>query len=126
MSMEIRLSESGEYVECRITGPISADIALSIGKAIDACGVQYNVDRYLIDVTAARNVASVSENYRLAYQTLEEHGIRKQIRIALITDPADDSHDFPETAFHNAGYDFKIFTDKDSAMAWLGRQGVDG
>ena len=49
-------------------------------KALDNCGIEHDVNWYLIDVTGAPNVASASANYELAYQRYEQHGLGKNVR----------------------------------------------
>jgi len=46
-------------------------------------------------------------------------GLQRDVKYAILTSPTDESHNFIETVCKNAGYIVKVFSDKNSAIAWL-------
>jgi hypothetical protein len=58
-------------------------------------------------------------NYEFANKEMVDFGFSRRSRSALLVRPDDRSHDFIETAFLNAGYAVKLFTDEVSAISWL-------
>jgi hypothetical protein len=64
-------------------------------------------------------VQSVVDNYEFAHQELPNFGFPKSSRSAFLVRPDDRSHDFINTAFFNAGYVTKLFSDEASAISWL-------
>jgi hypothetical protein len=81
------------------------------------------IRRYLVDVTKARNTDSPSDNYAFAYADMQTaEGIDRAARVAILADPADDSHNFVETVCLNAGLIVWKFTDRTQARRFLTRE----
>jgi hypothetical protein len=81
---------------------------------------QSNTNRLLVDVRSSPSVQSSVEQYLLATRDVNQFGLDRNSRIAVLVKPGDRSHDFVETVFRNAGYRFRLFHDEDSALEWLG------
>ena len=85
-----------------------------------ALGKKLGINRYLVDVTEARNVDNTFEKYNFAYKDMkQEPAIDKAARVAILVSPGDHSHDFIETVTRNIGLDVTLFTDRQKAIEYL-------
>jgi hypothetical protein len=116
---EISASKSGKYVYCRVLVPITAEIARQMALEVQQFGDQLGIKSRLIDVRGVRNVSSVSKNYDFGYDVLEEQGVARAAKGAVLVSPGDDSHDFALLVIRNSGFNSRTFTDEAAAVAWL-------
>jgi hypothetical protein len=66
-------------------------------------GRKMGINKYLVDVTKARNTDTVLGNYEFAYTDMKKtEGIDKYARVAVLVSPEDHSHDFVEIVARNA------------------------
>jgi hypothetical protein len=121
--VEITASESGKYVHCRVLVPISAEIARQMPQEIQQFCDQVGIQSRLVDVREVRNVSSLSKNYDLAYVELEEQGVERAPKAAVLVAIGDDSHDFALLVIRNSGFNVRKFTDEAEAIAWLETDG---
>ena len=119
MSHKIFLSEDGKYIVCEVTGLITLAISREFSSELNSLSRDTGVKRFLHDVRHAINVMNISQNYQYAYEDMESLELQRDVYSAILTDPADSSHDFVETVGENAGYYIRIFHDEDAAIAWL-------
>lgn len=120
MEYTIHPSDDGRYIILKVTGEITADQMMACNIETHAAGEKLGVFRYLVDVTEARNVDSVINNYQFAYRDLRGRtDMNKSARVAILADPEDASHDFAETVMRNAGVNVKLFKDRDAAISHL-------
>jgi hypothetical protein len=119
MAIEITLAESGNYQIVRVSESVSAEIARELAVRTEAFMAQTGVQNRLFDLRGTENVAAVSQNYDLAYKDLDEMGIDRGIKSAILVDPEDESHDFAVLVLRNAGFNARKFVDEPTAVAWL-------
>jgi hypothetical protein len=119
MTIEVSVAESREYLVCRVTEPITPEVARQIAVDVEHLAKQTGIQSRLIDVRGSRNVSSVANNYDLAYKDLDELQIERSSKAAVIVDADDTSHDFAIIAIQNAGFYARKFTDEAEAIAWL-------
>ena len=119
MKYQISIPESGKYVKVRTTETYSAEVAKEFCREAIKKANEQNIRGLLIDVRQTKSITSPMDKYMLAYKYLEEYGLKKSVRIALLTAQGDDSHAFIETVFLNAGYRCRLFTDEKKAIEWL-------
>jgi hypothetical protein len=117
--VEITVSHSGNYVYCRVKGPINAESARQMSTEIQQFCDQAGIEARLIDVREACNILSVSNNYDLGYRDLEQQGVGRAHKAAILVSPGDDSHDFALLVIRNAGFNAQKFTDEEEAVRWL-------
>lgn len=116
----IELAPRGDCIHITVTGDLDPTKALQIVEAAHAIGLRHDVHRYLMDVRAARNIASPIDNFYFTHEdvlSLEELDTRA--RIALLVAIDDHSHDFIEVLSINTGHNLRIFRDLDEALAFL-------
>lgn len=118
MNVELFIHVPGQYLVCRVTGEITADDSRQMVEQIEKFAHETGAKTRLVDVRNARNIASITGNYDLAYKDLEKLAARAT-KAAVLVSPDDNSHDFVMNAIQNSGFNCRKFTDKAAATAWL-------
>jgi len=111
MSYTISKSENGKYIQLKVIGNINRQLALQYYLEAHALGAKIGIKRYLVDLTESRNTDTILRNYTFANQDMQNPGIDKNARMALLVNPKDHSFDFIETVLRNAGNDVTLFHD---------------
>ncbi len=119
MAYEVMLSETGNYLLIRLTGKVTIELAWDFSVVATQRANQLGIDGFLFDVREAANVESDTQNYAFAFGGMAELKLSKTSRAAVLRHPDDSSHDFLVWAAREAGYNVRIFTDRDEAVAWL-------
>ena len=120
MNYTITPSGDGKYITLTVTGEIHRKAAMQQNLQAHALGRKLGINRYLVDVTGARNTDSVKDSYDFAYTDMSvTEGIDKTARVATLVDPDDHSHDFIETVSRNSGLNVTFFTDLAQAVDHL-------
>jgi len=115
-------SRDGKYVILKVVGEINSRSAMRQNLEAHGMGKKMGINRYLVDVTKARNTDSITESYDFAYSDMKRtEGIDIHARVATLASPGDHSHDFIETVALNSGLNVKIFTDPELAREFLTR-----
>lgn len=122
MSYNITLSEDGQYIISRMTGPVTAELARESSMELHRMCREHNIKRVLTDVRDVPNTLNISQNYEYAYKDMEELGLQRDVRVAILASPDDRSHDFVETVSRNAGYNVRVFHAENAALAWLNKE----
>ena len=120
MSERISLSDDSTYIILEITGEINRQCAMQYNLEAHKLGKERGIRKYLVDLTNARNVDTVLNNYQFAYKDMKHtEGIDVTAIVAAVVAPEDHSHDFIETAFRNSGLNLTLFRDKQNAIDYL-------
>jgi hypothetical protein len=119
MDFEIRVVEPKQYVLLRVNSDITMDVAHRFTKELANVTDANYLYQILCDVRGVRNVSSIIENYKYAYNDVQSLGLKHCIHSAVLASPNDDSHNFIETVTQNAGYRVKIFRAENQAIDWL-------
>ena len=120
MSYTITASQNNEYIIVKATTNMYRKLAAEIAEQAMLMGKKLEISRYLIDLTASRNLESILGSYQSAYEDLAELSWRKILtRVALLVDPQDNSHDFNEIVLNNIGIRATLFRDSDQAVQYL-------
>ena len=123
MNYTINSSVDGHYIIHTIKGEINRKTAIQQILAAQSLGRKLGINRYLVDVTEARNTDSTINIYDLAYNDLRKiKGIDRLAHIALLVSPGDRSHNFYETVARNTGLNVKVFNDLELAKLFLTNQ----
>lgn len=115
----IELAKNGKFFRVNVKSQVTTDLARRWYEDLLEKNRSLEITRFLYDVRTVNNVSSVIENYLFAYEDTTLLDMPRDIRSAMLVGEGDHSHDFVETAFQNAGYNVKIFTDESSAVKWL-------
>lgn len=119
MKYEISLAEDSKFIRIRVFEAINGEMEREFaGKAITEAK-QRNIRQFLVDVRGTTNVASSFQQYLFGYKDMEELGLPRNSKIAVLTDENDRTHDFVETVFINAGYNCHLFREEKAAIEWL-------
>lgn len=120
MAYTITPSADGKYILLKVTGNINRKLALKYNQKAHTLGRELGINRYLVDVTEARNVETITDNYDFAYRDMQNTPtIDKLARVAVLVSPGDHSHDFVELVSQNAGLSVKFFRDREKAVGHL-------
>jgi len=117
---KITPSSDETYIILKVVGEIIGQEMMKHIVKAHALGSEMNINCYLVDTTEARNVDSNLNNFNFAHSEIKHtEEINKQAKIVALVNKEDHSHDFIEKVFIKAGYNFKLFTDPNLAMAHL-------
>ena len=120
MSYIIKPSKDGKYIVLKHWGELTSALAMERNLEAHALGAELGITRYLVDGTEARNVDSVTNTYKFAYEDMKiPPGIDQNARIAMLVSPDDHTHDFVETVTRNAGQNVTLFRDRELAIQHL-------
>ncbi len=125
MEYEISISKTCNHIIIRFYAPMTTALACRCGPELVHLASENNIDRFLFDVRHATNIQSHANNFFFANKDIMSFGFPRASRSAFLVRPGDTSHDFITTAFLNAGYSVKLFSDEEEAVTWLER-GSDG
>jgi hypothetical protein len=119
MGYEISISETRKYILARVTGPMTRQVAMQVAKDVTVLGIENKLKNYLFDVRDAPNIETNSSVYFFAYRDIASIVYDRSTVFAILATPGDTSYNFAEIVIKNAGYQVSLFTEKDSAIAWL-------
>lgn len=119
MDYQISIIENVGYVLIEVFQPMTSELGRRCGAQAAQIGEEKKILNFLFDVRKAPNIQSVVHNYDFAYKEMSDFSFPKASRSAFLVNPGDNSHDFIETAFLNAGYTVKSFTEEEPAISWL-------
>ena len=118
------VAKESSYIICELNGDIDRAGAQVFIKSMFELGSQTGILLNLIDARNARNIMGPFENHFVMYKDMqsflrEQQSKISKLRMAVLVDSEDKSHDFVETLAYNAGYRFKLFQDVEAALTWL-------
>ncbi|MBT3059710.1 MAG: hypothetical protein AB2728_09305 [Candidatus Thiodiazotropha sp.] len=116
---KISIDSNAHYIFVDVLRPMTSELGRRCAEDAVRLGERNGIKCFLVDLRGSPNIQSTLPNYQFAYHDMKELGFPKDSRSALLIDPDDRSHDFMETVFNNAGYNIRIFTDPERALAWL-------
>lgn len=115
----IEIAGENSFIQLKICGEITREKSFAINLEAHKVGKENGIKKFLVDVTEARNVDTVLNNYKIAYNDMDNEMINRYSRVAFLAHPKDHSHDFIETVFQNAGHFIKLFRKKEESLAYL-------
>ncbi|MDY0020055.1 MAG: hypothetical protein RBT47_08645 [Anaerolineae bacterium] len=119
MAYSITPSDDGKYIIMKVTGNFNRQLAMQYNLESHTLGKSLGINRYLVDLTEARNLNTTVEDYEFAYKDMKTPEIDRTAIVAVMVSPGDHSHDFIETVARNAGLNTRLFTDRDLAIRHL-------
>ena len=103
----------------RVLRTINDEVALAFMTDAIRRSHQEECKLHIVDVRGVTNSMSTTTQYDLAYNDAHRLDLPLGSRIGLVTDSDDNSHDFIETLFRNAGYRCQVFHSDQEAIQWL-------
>lgn len=119
MKFKISFSKDKAYVRIHVFNAFNGKTEREFAENAIKDAKQHKITKFLVDVRGAPNVANSLEQYLLAYVDVDQFGLNRDSRIAILADENDESHNLLETVFVNAGYHCCIFLNEDDALIWL-------
>jgi hypothetical protein len=120
MKYKMSLSKNGTFLEIRVLEAVTGNLEREFAERAIKDAKQKKMSNFLVDVRGIPNKASSVEQYFFGHKEVNQLGLDRGSRIAILANEDDKSHNFIETVFVNAGYRCRIFQDEDSAVKWLG------
>ena len=103
MKYKISLSKDKAYVRIRVFEAFNGKTEKEFAENAIKDAKQHKINKFLVDVRGTPNIASSLEKYLLAYVDMDQFGLYRGSRIAILADENDESHNLVETVFINAG-----------------------
>ena len=121
MKLAIKKSGSEKFVIVKVKGAITRERAMKNNIKAHEFGEKYGTNKYLVDLTEARNTEGTIGNYKFAYEDMNNppQPIKKNAYVAMVVAPNDSSHDFVEIVAQNSGLNVKKFTCVKTAESFL-------
>jgi hypothetical protein len=119
MQFQLHLPEECSWVEVIVTAPITAEHETGFIKETIEMADATNRADMLVDVSQVPNQATELDKFDMADYAIEQLGLGRQARIAVLAAPDDPSHDFIEAIMRNAGFKCQLFRDRAEACLWL-------
>ena len=116
----LTVSEDKKYIITKVVGEVTSQEMYQHAVEAHQLARTLNLRAFLMDLTDAVNLQSVSKNYDLVYQQFRTSDkLIRNSRLALWVKMNDHSHDFIETLAFNAGDNVKLFRDHQKAINFL-------
>ncbi len=119
MDYSIEVVRGQHFIRVTAKGDLTRENALKMNEEAHQVGKDNGINQYLVDVREARNVESVTNNYKIAYKDMQKEMFDRNAKVAFLTHQDDHSHDFVEMVFRNAGFNVRLFREKEKALAFL-------
>lgn len=119
MDFELCLAPDGGHAILKNYADVTHASAVVHQRAMQAFSDEHRVTRFLIDTRGKQWLGGPIDLYTFVRSTLPAEGYDRHWRVALVTSPDDNSHDFLETVSHNVGYHVMVFKSLDKAHDWL-------
>jgi hypothetical protein len=120
MAFSVEYDETTEIILVRISGHfdlrVLKNLAVQVGKATQ----KYGCCRILNDLRQAEITKDAFNIYNMP-KTAQKSGVEFRCKRALVVMPGVTDFNFLETVFVNQGHIVKLFTDIDTATAWLSK-----
>ncbi len=118
MSHIIRYNESGHYILLVVTGRFTIADLKHIAPKVAAVSGKKGCFRVLIDMRAAGVDLSFMDVFN-GPRFIDEAGISRRTKRALVVPASFAEADFLETVSRNQGQNLKVFRDPEEALDWL-------
>jgi len=120
MNYKIFHSEENDFITIVVVGEINRKSAIQQDLEAHALGKKLGINKYLVDVRAAKNTDNRLDQHKFAYKDIpQSEEIDKSARVAILVSPRDDSHNFIEAVTQNTGLNVKLFYEEEDAIAYL-------
>jgi hypothetical protein len=124
MPHTITPSEDGDYILIKAFGEITRESSIAMMVDAGPLAKELGTRCFLTDVTEARNIENVLDNYKWANADVRATPeADRGACIALLVAPHDHSHDFVVTLARNAGMDMTLFRNREAAIKHM-REGA--
>lgn len=105
-------------IELTVTGLFNMERLKQLAPQVARLSEESGCKRILNDMSGATIEVSLSDVYS-SPQEMDNSGISRATRRALVIPPHFDEAEFLETVTRNRGHNLKVFSDRHSALEWL-------
>lgn len=116
---ELTVPDNASYLNVKVVRDMELSFSLQLVRVIVQYGQEKGIDAFLIDLSEVGTEDSPFEQYDYAAE-LKKTGLKTTQKVAMLTAPNSEEHDFVITVVRNRGYSrFRQFRDRESAISWL-------
>lgn len=122
MAWHVEYLAQEQLIAVELSGMIGMADLWAVGPRCFAAAQEHATHAILADVREATLTIQTTELYHLP-DTAEEEGFTRHYRVALVisNDPDQkESFTFFETVFINRGFQMRLFSERNTALEWLG------
>ncbi len=118
MSHQLVYSRDKDLIELTVEGTFTMERLKRIAPEVAKLSEESGCQRILNDMSTATIDISLGEVYA-SPQEMDNSGIRRTTRRALVVPSDFYQAGFLETVTRNRGHNLKVFRDRESALEWL-------
>ncbi len=119
MEYNVSVSETGDFICVKLIGDIDHKSSKAYLEETKDLLAERHLSEILVDVRKAFNAETMSSNYWFIHDNVRKSGLGKLVKIAILSQPDDHSHEIVATISQNAGFNMHLFQDEDKAISWL-------
>lgn len=119
MDYLIEIVGENSFIQLTIRGEITSEKGMLSNQEVYKLGREKGINKYLVDVTEARNVDNILNNYQFAYKDMNNELFDRSAKVAFLVHPEDHSHDFITLVLQNSGFIVQLFRKKEEALEFL-------
>ena len=119
MDYEITRPANKDYLLIKVNRDISKPFAEEYTKAATELGNENCIFKLLVDVRSFSSSSSVMDKYSFAYESGKKIGLTHAWKVVVLRDEDKTDMQFLETVMRNAGYNYRVLTNEEEAIAWL-------
>ncbi len=118
MTHILQYNPDSDCVELMIQGVFNMERLKAIAPEVARLSEKSDCQRILNDMSSATIDVSLADIYS-SPQQMDNSGINRNTRRALVVPPDFDQGAFLETVTRNRGHNLRVFSDRVSALEWL-------
>ncbi len=118
MDYLIGISDDKSFVIVNLKKTVSSIYVLIFTKETVRLAKKFGINSFLFDIRTTNNKWGTFEKYTFAKE-LEKFDRKRNDKVALLVHSSDKTRSFIETATRNQGFNTRIFTHYNEAVAWL-------
>ena len=115
----ISIPDGGTWALIEVHGSVTTETIKSIVNEATQLAKEHSLLDFLYDGTDSSSSISILDQYQVVNRDLSMLGFDRRAKIAMLIRAEDTSRDFIETALRNAGYNCRLFTEREEAKRWL-------
>ncbi len=108
-----------KYASIAFRKPLNKGEYKQCAKEIMDIARERNVKGLLVDTNGVKCISSANEKFVFANTDLDVINFDRLLKVAILADKDDHSYNHLEAMCYMAGYQIKVFRNKDMALKWL-------
>ena len=118
MGYELSYDAEKKIIRGRVLGELNPSLVKNMAVDLEKLGRKHKCPRLLNDLREAVISKSLLDIYSMP-RVVEEAGMQKSFRRAIVVNPPVNDYRFLETVSVNEGQEVRVFSDPEEALRWL-------